>query len=263
MKMSEEMQTNNTISRKRVQADMVQYERLTVKNLGDFCIVSVNDMKALDAQTVEIQTLREGNAHLQQQTMQVIESEKNALLKVERLQKNMTVVERENLQFAQRIEELERENRRLAESYKALNIEYGKLKVFKENAGRGRQHVLTPQQVGLIRAQALEGWSVRQSHESLLDDGVEVSYETVRKVVADMNAKQKEFDFELEDEVIELDMPKTAQNAPQSFLGGVEVGKQSNIFGTSTGDSKANGSTEQQLERFNMPTISADFRKRD
>jgi len=241
--MSEEIQTNNTIKRKRASASMGEWERVTIQNGGNICIITEKDAMKMDAEISKIPQLENEISTLKAQLKQGNAEKKayeNALLEE---RKKAEKVEKIVLQQNAKIEEFEQEKIRLQETYKALAEEYSKLKTFKENAGRGRQNVLTPEQVGTVRQLAMSGESAIKIHAGLEFDGVEVSYETIRKLVAEVKKPKQTQAVELvEEEIMDFDLEK------YSF------------------SSQKNSFSPEKTETISpnpLQGISEDFRKRD
>lgn len=184
--MSEENKNEYTNSRKFVKADMGKFQKVKLEYAGDLYIITESELTNLWTKMEKVEKLESEIMEFKKELNEERGRNKELVKNIEDWKKAYEVKVRELEVSNNELAKTQNEYKRVVENYKALLNEYNKLKTFKENAGRGRAHSLTPEQVGFIRHHALQGQNTKTIHEYLGKNNVKVSYETVRKIVAEM-----------------------------------------------------------------------------
>lgn len=184
--MSEENKQNNTNYRKFGLVNMGKFQKIKLEYTGDLYVVTENELSMLWTKVEKVEKLEAEIMEYRKVLSEEREKNKTLVKNIEDWKKAYSAKEKEVETYKNELEKMKTMYSRVVENYNALLEEYKKMKVFKENAGRGRAPVLTPEQVGFVRHWAMQGRNSIEIHGHLTNNGVNVSYETVRKIVAEM-----------------------------------------------------------------------------
>lgn len=173
------MQTTDCLQKITLQKD----SKVKIDYSGDVYLVAEAELTKMEGLIAKIPLLEAENEAVKKEISEV----KGKLRKCTKMYKEKveetTKLEQEIVKRDNQIQEQAQKIMQLEQTLQALNDEYAKLKSFKANQGRGRQNVLNPQQVAHIRTLALQGKSTAEIHRMAQGSGIDVSRETIRKIV--------------------------------------------------------------------------------
>lgn len=184
--MSEENKEKSANYRKFASANMANLKKVKLEYTGDLYVVTENELSMLWTKAEKVEKLESELNEVKGQLSQKITENKQLVKNIEDWKRAYSAKEKEVEVYKNELVKTQNEYKRAVENYNALLAEYNKLKTFKENAGRGRASSLTPEQVGFVRHHAMQGENAKTIHDYLVKNNVKVSYETVRKIVAEM-----------------------------------------------------------------------------
>lgn len=174
-----EMQTSGNLQKIALQPN----SKMKIEYSGDVYLVAESELMKMENSIKKIPTLEAGIVSLKKE----IDGYKSKFKKAKRLYdeecEKTTKLQQEVVKRDSLIEEQRQKITQLENALHTLNNEYAKLKAFKDNQGRGRQTALNPQQVAEVRALALQGRTTAEIHRLAQSSGVNVSRETIRKIV--------------------------------------------------------------------------------
>ena len=172
-----------------VQLNKGGLEILALKYEGQLNIITSNQLEIFILAMNKIPTLEQD---LEEEKAKASRYRKNGIEyknKYEELLSKYNVKKAKYEEAVNNKKQMEEKIEKLEKQYGDLNVEYNKLKSFKEQQNKGRQPVLTAKQIANIQNWTLKGHTAKKIHNHLFNNGVVVSYETVRKIVADTQKK--------------------------------------------------------------------------
>lgn len=187
--MSEENKNKNTNNRNFASADMGKLQKVKLEYSGDLYVITESELTNLWMKMEKVEKLEHEIGEYKRALSEEVSKNKELVKNIEEWKTAYSAKEKEVETCKNELEKMKTMYSRAVENYNALLEEYKKLKVFKENAGRGRAPALTPEQVGFVRHWAMQGKNSIEIHGHLTNNGVNVSYETVRKIVAEMKKR--------------------------------------------------------------------------